>query len=143
MNGSAMTRSLIVNVDHLDKLRKIYPRLFMEDDMPWSFDHGPGWDSIIEGLCGRIDAIMQEVPQGSITIKQIKQKLGGLRFYYSLQDVDEMRSQAICSAVKLAGAESELTCEQCGSPSYVRHTSQGMMTLCRSCSDAMEQDHAT
>ena len=138
-----MTRSFIFNPDHLEKLRKTYPRLFKEADMPWGFDHGFGWDSIIESLCGRIDAIMQEVPEASITIKQIKQKLGGLRFYYALQGVDEMRTQAICSAAKLARAESELTCERCGSPGYLRHTNSGMLTLCHSCNDAMEQDHAT
>lgn len=124
---------MIDNAGHLDYLRRAYPRLFREAGMPWGFDHGDGWNQIIESLCDQIDSILREVPDASIAIRQVKEKMGTLRFYYRLQGVDAEREQAIQDAVIAVYAASEQTCERCGNPGVLQETGRCLKTLCAAC----------
>lgn len=90
---------------------------------------GEGWWPIVEKLCGQIDAytnwrnntresllkanpynhtIPEAVPQ--VTVEQIKEKFGGLRFYYT--GGDDFIHGLVTMAEIWAGA----SCEDCGAP---------------------------
>jgi hypothetical protein len=89
------------------------------------FAVGPGWWSMIETLFAviqsHIDQSKGECPQ--VVVEQIKEKFGGLRFYY--QGGDDF----IHGAVWLAESLSAKVCEECGAPG--KRTSEGWVkTLC-------------
>lgn len=94
---------------------------------------GAGWWPIIHSLCGNIDAytkwrndtrkallannphnikIPEEVPQ--VIVTQIKEKFGGLRFYYDGGD------ERIRGMVEMAESWASHACEVCGKPAISR-----------------------
>jgi hypothetical protein len=107
----------------LDKLLcEKYPKMMvnrnkpmMETCMCWGFDCGDGWYNILNQLMGNIQHHIdwknrkgEVVPQ--VTLDQVKEKFGTLRFYYSGGD------DAIDGMVRMAESMSGVTCEECGSP---------------------------
>lgn len=103
---------------------------------------GKGWWTLIESLCRNIDehvnwktkqrSSLQEsnpynhpIPEEvePVTVAQIKEKFGGLRFYYDGGDdkVDGM--------VQMAESWAAHTCEECGKPGKFR-TGGWLRTLC-------------
>lgn len=107
------------------RMEEKYPELFSH---PYGgFAVGEGWWSIVETLCGQIDSytkwrnntrearlidnphnstIPDAVPQ--VVVAQIKEKFGGLRFYYDGGD------EYIHGLTRMGESMSELTCEVCG-----------------------------
>ena len=109
--------------DELDALLcEKYPKMMVNRDksmmgtcMCWGFECGDGWFNIIDQLMhniqGHIDWKNRDfeiVPQ--VTLDQVKEKFGALRFYYSGGD------DIIAGMVRLAESMSVVTCEVCGSP---------------------------
>ena len=89
---------------------------------------GEGWWPIIAELCSQIqnhinwkNRQLEIVPQ--VVVGQIKEKFGGLRFYYSGGD-DE-----ISGMVRMAEAWANNTCETCGAPGK-RRDGGWIKTLC-------------
>jgi hypothetical protein len=68
-------------------------------------------------------------PPLTIQIDQIKEKFGGLRFYYSGGD-DE-----IAGMVSLAESLSYKICESCGSTKNIGYTKGWITTMCQECYD--------
>ncbi len=117
-----------------------YPEMFSQ---PYGgFAVGAGWWPIIEALCRQIDSytkwrnntresllkdnphnypIPEKVPQ--VVVEQIKEKFGGLRFYY--QGGDEFIRGLETMAELWAGH----TCEECGKPGE-RRSGGWIRTLC-------------
>jgi hypothetical protein len=105
-----------------------YPKMFVnrykpmtETTMCWGFDCGNGWYHIIRALCSNIqhhidwrnrknelDPNQPIVPQ--VTVDQVKEKFGTLRFYYTGGD------DYIDGLVSMAESMSGVTCEECGNP---------------------------
>ena len=106
-----------------------YPKMMVnrnknmkETCMCWGFECGDGWFNILDQLMGNIQHHIdwnnknfekgykqyKEVPQ--VTLDQVKEKFGTLRFYYSGGD-DEIRGM-----VRMAESMSAVTCEECGLP---------------------------
>jgi hypothetical protein len=90
-----------------------YPAMFSQ---PYGgFAVGEGWWPILESLCGQIQHHIdwknkQSVIVAQVTVAQIKEKFGGLRFYYDGGD-DEIRGM-----VRMAESWADKSCETCGSP---------------------------
>ena len=89
---------------------------------------GEGWWPILESLCSNIqhhldwkNKTVETVPQ--VTVAQIKEKFGGLRFYYDGGD-DEIRGM-----VRMAEAWADASCEECGAPGK-RRDGGWIKTLC-------------
>jgi hypothetical protein len=94
----------------------------METCMCWGFECGDGWFTILDQLMSNIQHHIdwnnknfekgykqyKQVPQ--VTLDQVKEKFGTLRFYYQGGD-DE-----ISGMVRMAESMSAVTCEQCGNP---------------------------
>lgn len=117
-----------------------YPEMFA--NRYGGFAVGPGWWPILQSLCQQIDAytkwrnntrsallkdnphnhsIPDMVPQ--VIVEQVKEKFGGLRFYY--QGGDECIRGMITMAEQWAGN----TCEECGKPGRSR-SGGWIKTLC-------------
>jgi hypothetical protein len=114
----------------LDKLLcEKYPKMLVNRNKPmtetcmcWGFECGDGWFQILDSLMGNIQHHIdwnnknfekgykqyKQVPQ--VTLDQVKEKFGTLRFYYTGGD------DVIDGMVRMAESMSAVTCEQCGSP---------------------------
>ena len=103
-----------------------FPKMF---ETPYGgFCCGEGWWPILEKLCSNIQSHIdwknkqsEIVPQ--VTVAQIKEKFGGLRFYYDGGD------DHINGMVRMAEAWAEASCEECGSPGK-RRDGGWIKTLC-------------
>jgi hypothetical protein len=114
----------------------------MEEKFPKMFEHkyggfavGAGWYPILEALCANIQSHIdwrnrenEVVPQ--VVVEQIKEKFGGLRFYY--QGGDEQ----IHGMVRMAEAWAANCCEECCAPG-IRRNGGWIRTLC----DQHEAEH--
>ena len=103
-------------------LCKVYPKMMVnrnlhmtETAMCWGFECGDGWFQILNQLMGNIQHHIdwknrkgEVVPQ--VTLDQVKEKFGTLRFYYTGGD------DYISRMVTMAESMSGVTCESCGKP---------------------------
>jgi hypothetical protein len=121
-----------------------YPKIFVNRHadmqttaMCWGFECGDGWYQILDSLCGQIQhhidwshknykwdldyneknpdtprPVREPIPQ--VVTSQIKEKFGGLRFYYDGGD-DE-----ISGMVRMAESWAAHICEECGAPGTLR-----------------------
>lgn len=114
------------------KMETQFPKMF--EGQYGGFSVGPGWWPILESLCANIQSYTdwkneqkekfnrgEGCPQ--VTVEQIKEKFGGLRFYYQGGDdrVDGM--------VRMAEAWADHSCEECGKPGE-RRSGGWIRTLC-------------
>lgn len=136
-----------------DQLCNKYPKLFVERNLPmsqtcmcWGFSCGDGWFNIIDLLCANIQSHIdwenkneEKVPQ--VVVKQVKEKFGTLRFYYSGGD------EYIHGLVRMAESMSGRTCEKCGASGKLYGVSEKgitgwMHTHCEACEEARELEFA-
>jgi hypothetical protein len=96
------------------------------------FGTDEGWDMLIYKLCCAIESHLDwanhnDPNSGYITVTDVKEKFGGLRFYYD----DYSKSvDYISGMVTLAENMSEVTCERCGKPGIFRGELPWFKTLC-------------
>jgi hypothetical protein len=108
------------------ELSEKYPAMFAE---PYGgIGVGAGWWPIIKALCGQIqhhiDWQNKKHPVvAQVVVHQIKEKFGGLRFYYEGGD-DE-----ISGMVSMAESWASHSCEDCGAPA-THHTTGWIKTVC-------------
>lgn len=108
------------------RMTEKYSAMFSE---PYGgFCVGQGWWPIIEELCTNIQSYInwknrneQVVPQ--VVVGQIKEKFGGLRFYYDGGD------DSVYGMVRMAESWASKTCETCGKPGHQR-SGGWIKTLC-------------
>ena len=131
----------------LDELLcKRYPKMManrnkgmQETCMCWGFACGDGWFNILDQLMGNIQHHIdwkqeqkEKYNRGEgctqVTLDQVKEKFGTLRFYYTGGD------DVIDGMVRMAESMSGVTCEECGSPGK-RVGGGWVTTLC--------EEHAT
>lgn len=108
-----------------DELREKYPKMYGES---YDLYVGPGWHTIIEELSFMIQsrinwALKTNSPIPQVTVQQIKEKFGGLRFYYDGGD------DVIDGMVNMAESWANHTCEECGKPGRYREGGW-IKTLC-------------
>jgi hypothetical protein len=106
------------------KLSKNYPKIFANQS---SFDAhieylgiecSDGWYPIINALCSNIQSYLDWINRNQdsppivqqVVVTQIKEKFGGLRFYYDGGD------DRILGMLSMAESMADITCEKCGSP---------------------------
>ena len=115
-------------------LETTYPKMFA--GQYGGVECAAGWWPIIESLCSHIqhhidwnneraekypELCYKPIPQ--VTIAQIKEKFGGLRFYY------DGGNDIIAGMVTMAEAWASHACEECGAPGVLRHGGW-IKTLC-------------
>jgi len=87
-------------------------------------DIGTGWLPIIKDLDYRLSAIDPDY-----SIDQIKEKFGGLRFYFTSEKHFEELYDLVAEAEKLCWE----TCEGCGAVGIVQTSKYWHKTLCEPC----------
>lgn len=111
------------------KMEETYPKMF---NQPYGgFCVGAGWWPIIESLCANIQNHIDWWNKNretrpvveQVVVQQIKEKFGGLRFYYDGGD-DRIRGM-----VSMAESWAARTCEECGKPGKSR-SGGWIKTLC-------------
>ena len=112
----------------------------METCMCWGFECGDGWFNILDQLMGNIQHHIdwknkKEEVVAQVTLDQIKEKFGTLRFYYTGGD-DE-----ISGMVRMAESMSGVTCEECSAPAKP-HGPGWIRTICEPCEQAREVKRA-
>jgi len=121
-----------------------YPKMMVNRDKPmmetcmcWGFDCGDGWFNILDQLMGNIQHHIDwrnkkgEVV-AQVTLDQVKEKFGTLRFYYTGGD------DIIDGMVRMAESMSSVTCEECSAPAKT-HGPGWIRTICEPCEEAREQ----
>jgi hypothetical protein len=105
------------------QMEERFPKMFAE---PYGgFCIGEGWWPILEELCSSIQHHI-DWKKGAcqqVTVAQIKEKFGGLRFYYEGGD-DQVRGM-----VSMAESWAAHSCETCGAPGE-RRQGGWIKTLC-------------
>ena len=98
--------------------------------MGLGFRCGDGWYEIIYQLCERLEPLVAALNDGgaAFEVVQVKEKLGGLRFYV------EGSNDAIDAAIDAASELSVQNCEVCGNPGSLGQDATGWWkTLCATC----------
>lgn len=115
-----------------EKMEKAYPEMFGRPYGGFAVD--PGWWPILEALCGQIHHHVkwkqeQKDKYGrgdgcpDVIVEQIKEKFGGLRFYYQGGD------DTVDGMVRMAESWASCVCEECGLPGRSR-SGGWIKTLC-------------
>jgi len=113
-----------------------YPRLFAGDNI--GLGAGVGWWPALEESFAEITAILEKHPGLGFNAVQIKEKFGGLRFYYDTsvakdctlsEESKGFARQMIDQAVERAEAKASVACEVCGQPGK-RRGGGWIRTLC-------------
>lgn len=108
--------------EELDKqLCEKYPKLFADRNSPmtetamcWGFEVGDGWYDLIDILCGSIQGYIDSNNKQQITVSQVKEKFGTLRFYTNGS------TDLINGMIWMAEHMSCRICETCGKPGKYR-----------------------
>jgi len=103
MNGVCTIRYL--------KMEERYPLMYGKG-VPLGFGCPQGWSMILERLSKEIERILAEESQefrDRWRVVQVKEKFGGLRFYY------DGGNEQIARLVSRAESESRNTCQDCAS----------------------------
>lgn len=88
---------------------------------------GDGWRGLLERACARIESAI--VGGDTFVARQISQRLGTLRFYWSGK-LGTSSQSLIVDAVSRAEACSHCTCEECGAPGRLYRTGRTLMNRC-------------
>ena len=124
-----------------------YPKMMVnrnknmqETCMCWGFECGDGWFNILDQLMGNIQHHIdwknrKEEVVAQVTLDQVKEKFGTLRFYYSGGD------DAIDGMVRMAESMSGVTCEECSAPAQT-HGPGWIRTICKPCETKRETERA-
>ena len=128
----------------LDKLLcERYPKMMVNRNLPmqetcmcWGFECGDGWFNILDQLMGNIQHHIdwknkKEEVVAQVTLDQVKEKFGTLRFYYTGGD------DVIDGMVRMAESMSGVTCEECSAPAKT-HGPGWIRTICEPCEEARE-----
>jgi len=124
-----------------------YPKMMVnrnlhmtETCMCWGFECGDGWYNILNQLMGNIQHHIDWKNRNGevvaqVTLDQVKEKFGTLRFYYTGGD------DYISGMVAMAESMSGVTCEECGKPGK-RNDGGWIRTMCEPCEKKREAEDA-
>lgn len=124
-----------------------YPKIFknvqlspQESPMAFGIECGDGWLDLIDRLCSSLQFMTDKNNYPQVVANQVKEKFGGLRFYYHEEgDSNEYEDGFISGQVDFAEDESYHICEVCGTNRDVSTSSGWMITLCKSCRDKRDK----
>jgi len=92
---------------------------------------GDGWRELVEKAVARIAEAVAALPEGSLRITQIKEKLAGIRIYTTTRRrLPAEVAAKIEEAIDLAEARSYCTCETCGAVGDLYDDDGWFMTRC-------------
>lgn len=125
-----------------NKLCQRFPTIFRDRNadskttlMCYGFNCGDGWFQLIWDLCLELEKLHPKV-----VATQVKEKFGGLRFYYTTveEELDgilgvSLRNNKAFNLISQAEARSYQICEWCGKPGSITKPKHWVHTLCSKC----------
>ena len=132
-----------------DKLFEKFPKIFQDQEksmqqtcMCWGIETGNGWYDIIERLCIVLQWNTDKNRYPQVIAEQVKEKFGGLRFYYHIEETEKSINNSEIYASRNEGyiegvidAYCDMTykiCESCGKPGKANE-SGWISVLCEEC----------
>jgi hypothetical protein len=106
-----------------------FPILFGDKDRIISLSAGPGWHQLIWDLCVALERMArQQVAAGKrpMTVAQVKEKYGSLRFYLTGGSVTDEAFELTEAAEERSGT----ICETCGQPGKTGYVGDWLLTYC-------------
>ena len=107
-----------------------FPFLKATDENPWCYGNcegdnwfyecPEGWQNVFYDLLYAIKPIL-EICGGTLQIHQVKEKFGGLRFYYELSNCNDKATQEIRNLVNYAEDLSYKICLHCGKEKEIEY----------------------
>ena len=133
-----MSDSIDNHPDTLDKLIEQYPIVFKHLDKTGYHNLPSGWYKIVDRLCSELSTILEEALEANpenpeeplFSVLQVKEKFGGLRFYYMMNTKDDELYRKIQTAVDNAEDASYSTCQITGNIGVLCKDGSHYMTLC-------------
>ena len=147
--------------DPLSRLVAAHPLLF-KGSSPLTSWVPPGWYELLDGLCRNITAALPPDDFASFEILQIKEKFGGLRFYWRLNGAQDVRLDILAqngsisvtekaqggpaSMVRIRNLEraaqdaSQSICQECGAPASRANYGGYIATLCNVHGDELKAE---
>lgn len=119
----------------LDELFVKHLRLFSKRPLPFGLEVHAGWTDLLDTLLSRIETILDDIPDASFEILQVKEKFGTLRFYYQIDNASDTATAAIRQAVEATATASRFCCERCGASGQLDSKNGWMRVRCRTCDD--------
>jgi len=123
-----------MNEKNTKYLLKKYPKLYAQYYLPpqqtcmcWGFAFSDGWFKLIDNLSRRITKLDTT---GTVQAEQVKEKFGGLRFYYGGRVMTKDVAEKIRHLVDEAEEKSFHLCEECGKKGEIRNDIGWYRTLC-------------
>jgi|SRR5690606_903362 len=117
-----------------------YPQMFPKGEPYCGFYCDYGWWPLINRLCSDISTEVDKLglegndkTKPSVTVAQIKEKFGGLRYYVDFENSDESFMKKINALIHEAEEKSFTICEMCGEPGKMAAKKSWMKTLCEKC----------
>ena len=111
-----------MNTLNTNKLRLRFRGLFGHES---EFYCGNGWFKLIWSLGEDLEVLAKEAglhPAKDFSVIEVKEKLGGLRFY-----IDKTISKAMNDRIQQAKEESIVTCDICSAPALCRKHADGVI----------------
>ena len=133
-----MNNSIDNHPDTLDKLIEQYPIVFKHLNKTGYHNLPAGWYKIVDRLCSELSVILEEAlevnPETTeeplFSVLQVKEKFGGLRFYYMMNTKDDELYRRIQTSVDNAEDASYSTCQITGNIGVLCKDGSHFMTLC-------------
>lgn len=124
--------------DPIDVLAQKYPSVFKNMDSTVPYDIPSGWVSIVDSMCEELTELLEEekkkVPETEenplFVLLQIKEKFGGLRFYYMMNTENNDLVKSVQRLVDSAEDKSYTVCEVTGKPGDFCKSGWHFKTLC-------------
>ena len=114
--------------EHSNYFKTVYPKMFTKPG--WGPFCNDGWFPLVSLLCQSIQSHCDWKPEcPQVTIDQVKEKFGTLRFYYSGGD------EYVNGLVSMAETMSGIICENCGVPGTTDTSQHWIKVLCDTCKE--------
>lgn len=111
----------------LEEFQEAFPGMF--DNVYCGFYLPRGWGEIVYKACKSI-----ALTGAPVAVSQVKEKFGGLRFYYDLRaDCSEERADAAARVADIVEACSYWVCQDCGTTQNVTTEGDYITTRCAGC----------
>lgn len=110
--------------DYESRMRAEYERIRAKHPslVTTSFECFLGWYGIVESYFDVVAQLLAANPNARYSLRQVKEKFGGLRLY---ADASDDIADAVQGAYDLAARLAEQTCEVCGKPGGMRKIGRG------------------
>jgi hypothetical protein len=126
------------SADSIDLLAKKYPSVFKNMDSTVDYNLPVGWVSLVEKLCRELSPILDEerkrTPETQesplFVLLQIKEKFGGLRFYYMMNTENNDLVRTVQRMIDHTEDTSYTLCEVTGKKGDLCRSGNHFKTLC-------------